>query len=170
MKIEIPDELFNDEELKNTPDRYKRFIEEWTDKCKDFKFTMFDNPSYGGMVIIKDISFSSACAHHLLPFVGKGHIGYIPDKKICGASKLIRALEKFASKPQTQEKLNRELIEYLMKQLNPKGVAVILEAEHNCMRIRGVKNPTSIMITSEVRGVFKTDDKTRDEFLRLIGK
>lgn len=171
MKIEIPDELFSKEELQNTSSRHNKFINEWADKTKDFKFTMFDNiPEYKGMVVMKDISFSSMCAHHLLPFTGKAFIAYIPWRKICGASKLIRALEKFASKPQTQEKLTYEVIEFLNDKLEPKGVAVVLEAGHDCMKIRGVKNPTSVMVTSEVRGAFKTDNKTREEFMRLIGK
>ena len=170
MKLEIPDELFNEEELSNTPDRFKRFIEELKQKRNDFKFTMFDNPGYKGMIVMKYIAMSSLCAHHLLPFTGVAHIGYIPKDKLCGASKLIRALEKFSSKPQTQEKLTLELIEFLVDKLKPKGVGVVIEAAHDCMRIRGVKNPSSVMITSELRGVFDKNPATRDEFMRFIGK
>ena len=170
MILEIPDDLFNEEELNNTPDRFKRFIKEWREKRNDFKFTMFDNPGYKGMVVMKDIAMSSLCAHHLLPFTGMAHIGFLPGKKLCGASKLIRALEKFSSKPQTQEKLTLELIEFLDKKLEPKGVGVVIEAAHDCMRIRGVKNPSSVMITSELRGVFDKNPATRNEFMRFIGK
>ncbi len=172
MNINVPDELFNDEELANTKARYEKFVAEWAKLREDFKFTMFQRPeNHTGMVIMKDIAFASQCAHHLLPFTGKAHIGYIPDEKICGASKLVRALEMFASKPQTQEKLTAELIDFLDEKLVPKGVIVILEAGHDCMKIRGVKNHSSIMITSEVRRMFLDDDKNvKEEFLRLIGK
>ncbi len=170
MILEIPDELFNEEELKNTPDRFKRFIDEWKSKRNDFKFTMFDSPGYKGMIIIKDIAMSSLCAHHLLPFTGKAHIGYVVKDKICGASKLVRTLEKFSSKPQTQEKLTMEVANFLDKNLKPEGVAVVIEAAHDCMKIRGVKNPSSVMITSELRGVFDSNPATRDEFMRFIGK
>lgn len=174
MELKVDDELFNDEELKNTPDRYGRFIEEWKNKCKDFKFTVFDNPihknkrMYSGIVGMFDVSFNSLCAHHLLPFSGKAYMAYIPGKKICGASKLIRALEKYASKPQTQEKLTLEVIEFLNEKLKPKGVAVVLVAKHDCMCIRGIKNATSQMVTSEMRGVFLTNKDTREEFLRFM--
>lgn len=170
MKLEVEDSLMNPEELENTPGRYKRFMDEWKCKTEDFKFTMFDNPGYEGMVVMKDIAFSSLCAHHMLPFVGKGHIAYIPNDKICGASKLIRALEKFSSCPQTQEQLTMQVVNFLEDRLKPKGVAVVLEAGHDCMKIRGVKNPSSVMVTSELRGNFKDDKATREEFMRFIGK
>ena len=173
MKLNIKDELFNKEELINTPKRVDRFLKEWEDNRQDFNFTMFVNPGYKGMVIIKDIAFASLCAHHLLPFTGIAHIGYIPGDRICGASKLIRALEKFASKPQTQEKLTAELIYYLEEKLHPLGLIVVIEASHECMRIRGVRNPSSKMVTSEVRGVFLKEEvgkHPKEEFLRLIGK
>ena len=157
---------FCEEEVENTPDRIKRFMEEWDDS--DFNFTMFENPDYNEMVILKDIEFSSICAHHLLPFHGKGHIGYVPDKKICGISKLARALDKFAHKPQTQEKLTQELADFLEEKLEPQGLMIVLEAQHDCMRIRGIKKKNSQMVTSVIRGVFKEQDKTRKEFLELI--
>ena len=160
--------MFNDEELKNTPQRYEKFMKEWNKKREEFNFTIFDNPDYTGMVVMKNITFNSMCAHHLLPFKGIGHIGYIPGKKICGASKLIRALEMFSHKPQTQEKLTVEVKDFLMEKLKPKGVMIVLEAKHDCMCIRGVKNPTSVMITSECTGSFKNHEKTREEFLQFI--
>jgi GTP cyclohydrolase I len=108
------------------------------------------------------------CSHHLLPFTGTCDIGYIPNDKICGASKLIRAVEKFAHKPQLQEKLCTEITEFLMKQLKPLGVIVVIESQHECMTIRGVRNRTAKMVTSEVRGIFKEDRGTRQEFMELI--
>jgi len=170
MKLEIDDSLLTEEEIENTPKRFAKFMNEWADKRKEFNFTMFDNPGYKGLVIMKNISMSSLCAHHILPFTGKAHIGYIVGDKYCGASKLIRALEMFASKPQTQENLAMEVVEFLEKKLDPKGVAVVIEAAHDCMRIRGVRNPTSTMVTSELRGAIKDDPATRDEFFRLIDK
>ena len=170
MKIEIDDELFDKEELLNTPTRYKKFLKEWENKCDDFNFTTFNNVGYTGMIGIRDISFYSLCAHHLLPFKGVAHIAYIPNKRICGASKLIRALEKFSHKPQLQEKITVQVAEFLEEELSPKGVAVVLEAKHDCMCIRGVKNSTSVMFTSELRGNFLKDIATREEFMRFIGK
>lgn len=166
MELKVKDELMNDEELQNTPGRWERFQEEW-EKSKDFKFTMFDNPGYDQIVILKNIEFASLCAHHLLPFHGKAHIGYIPNEKICGISKLARALDAFANKPQTQEKLTQELADFLEEKLNPKGLMIVLDASHDCMRIRGIKKQHSSMVTSAIRGVFKEKD-TRDEFLQLI--
>lgn len=168
MNREILEECdweFNEEELKNTPDRVKRFVDEWNDN--DFNFTMFDNPDYDEMIVLKDIEFSSICSHHLLPFHGHGSIGYIPDKKICGISKLARALDKFAHRPQTQEKLTQDLGDFLEEKLKPKGLMIVLEAQHDCMRIRGVKKKESNMVTSVVRGVFKKNE-VRQEFLELI--
>lgn len=170
MKLKINDNLFNKEELMNTPQRYERFMNEWQCKTNDFNFTMFKNPGIKGMIIMKNISFSSMCSHHLLPFSGLAHVGYISSEKVCGASKLIRTVEKFACKPQMQEKLTAEVADYLSKKLNPLGVAVVIEASHDCMKIRGVKNPTAIMVTSELRGIFDKNPATRDEFFRLIGK
>jgi GTP cyclohydrolase I len=166
MKIEYDDTLFNDEELKNTPDRIKRFTEEWKKK-QNFNFTVFDNPNYSQMVILKKIEFASLCAHHLLPFHGHADVGYIPDKKICGISKLARTVDMFSCCPQTQEKLTEEIVNFLNRKLAPKGVMVVLQAAHDCMRIRGVKKQHSIMITSAFRGVFE-EQKVREEFLRLI--
>jgi len=168
MNREILEECdweFNEEELKNTPDRVKRFVDEWNDN--DFNFTMFDNPDYDEMIVLKDIEFSSLCSHHLLPFHGHGGIGYIPDEKICGISKLARALDKFAHRPQTQEKLTQDLGDFLEEKLKPKGLMIVLEAQHDCMRIRGVKKKESNMVTSVVRGVFKKNE-VRQEFLELI--
>ena len=171
MKIEYPDELFNEEEMKNTPIRVKRFISEWT-KDSDFKFTVFPNKHNAtGMILLKDIPFDSLCSHHLLPFKGVAHIAYIPDKVICGVSKLARTVDKFAHRPQMQEVLTAQIIDYIMKHTQAKGAMVVLEATHDCMVIRGVKKPGAKMVTSELRGVFADPPKgknPREEFLMLI--
>jgi len=169
MQIEIPDELFSAEELRNTPDRIKRFLQEWQNK-DDFKFTMFDNPGYDQMILLKSIEFGSLCSHHLLPFTGFAHVGYIPDKKICGISKLARVVDMFASRPQVQERLTQQIADFIVQQLNPIGVMVVLEAQHECMRIRGVKKANSVMVTSALKGLFKKDEKARLEFMGLIRK
>lgn len=156
---------FCEEEMENTPERIKNFVEEWQDNA--FNFTTFDNPDYDQMVILEGVEFNSLCAHHLLPFHGEGYIGYIPDEEICGISKLARALDKFAHKPQTQEKLTQELADFLEGKLDPKGLMIVLKAKHDCMRIRGIKKKNSRMTTSAVRGVFE-NQKTKNEFLRLI--
>jgi len=166
MKIKYENGLFNEEEKKNTPKRIQRFQEEWSNN-QDFNFTIFDNPNYNQMIILKNIEFASLCAHHLLPFHGTAHVGYIPNEMICGVSKLARTVDKFASKPQTQEKLTEEIVDFLMKKLKPKGVMIVMEAAHDCMRIRGVKKQHSSMVTSAIRGVFK-EQKVREEFLELI--
>ena len=166
MKIEYSDKFFNEEELNNTPDRIKRFQDEWN-KSGDFKFTIFNNPGYNQMVILKHIEFASMCAHHLLPFHGEAHIGYIPKNRICGISKLARVIDMYANRPQTQEKLTEEIVDFIMKELDPKGVMIVMEAAHDCMRIRGVKKQNSIMVTSAIRGVFEQQE-VRSEFLRLI--
>jgi GTP cyclohydrolase I len=165
MLIEYKDEWFSEEELENTPKRIERFLDEW-ERNNKFNFTVFKNPGYDQMVILKNIEFSSICSHHLLPFHGSAHVGYVPDTKLCGISKLARVVDKFANKPQIQERLTDEIANYLMKRLDPKGVMVVLEASHDCMRIRGVKKQHSVMVTSAIRGVFKNLD-AREEFLRL---
>jgi GTP cyclohydrolase I len=168
MKIHIDDKLFDAEERRNTPKRVARYYAELR-KNGDFKFTVFKNPGYDQLIILKNVEFSSLCAHHLMPFVGKAHIGYIPKEKICGVSKLARALDKFASKPQLQERLTQELADFIEKQLTPVGVMVVIEAQHECMRCRGVRKQGSVMVTSAIKGAFRHNDyKARDEFLQLI--
>jgi len=165
MKIEISNKLFNEEEIRNTPTRIKNFFNEMKDK-KNFKFTTFKNPGYNQMIILKDINFYSFCSHHLLPFFGKAHIGYIPGKKICGISKLARLVDKFASKPQIQERMTEEIVSYLEKEMKPEGCICVVEGQHLCMIMRGVKKENSVMVTSAIRGVFDKM-KVREEFFRL---
>ena len=166
MKLEINDKFFNKEELDNTENRWKRFMKEW-ESNKEFKFTIFDNPNYDQMVILKNIDFYSLCSHHLLPFYGKVSIGYIPDKKICGISKLARLVDKIANRPQIQERMTQEIADYIQKELNPKGVMVIVKGVHLCMRMRGIKKQNAEMVTSAIKGVFEKQE-SREEFMRLI--
>ena len=132
--------------------------------------TIFDGESYDEMIIVRDIEYYSSCEHHVLPFFGKAHIGYIPDGKILGLSKIPRIVDIFARRLQNQERLTSQVADCIMKLLNPKGVGVVLEAKHLCMMARGVEKQGSNVITSAMRGSFKKNDNTRAEFLRLIGK
>ncbi len=156
------------EGLKDTPGRISKMWEEFKSH-EQFNMTVFEDiGEYNEMIVVKDIQFYSLCEHHLLPFFGKAHVAYIPNKKICGLSKLVRVVNKFAYRPQVQERLTAQIAEFLEKELNPKGVAVVMEAEHLCMSMRGVKNPTSYTVTSKLTGVFMENQKTREEFLNLI--
>ena len=120
------------------------------------------------MVILKDIPFYSMCEHHFLPFHGIAHVGYLPDGRIVGLSKLARAVEIFARRPQVQERLSSQIADCVETVLEAKGVGVVVQAEHLCMTARGVRKPGSKMVTSAMRGKFRDDDKTRQEFLQLI--
>lgn len=166
MELKLDDSLFNEEELNNTPSRYEGFLNEWAGN-NYFKFTTFENPGYDQMVILKDIDFSSLCSHHLLPFHGVAHVGYIPGEKICGISKLARVVDKFASRPQIQERMTQEIADFIQSELQPKGVMVVVSAQHDCMRIRGVKKQNSNMVTSAIKGEFSKPE-TRNEFLKLL--
>ena len=123
---------------------------------------------YDQMVLVKDIEFYSMCEHHLLPFFGYAHIAYIPDGKIIGLSKIPRLLDMFSRRLQVQERLTQEVSDMLNETLSPRGVAVILEAQHMCMQMRGVEKKNSYMSTSAMHGIFREDDKTRKEFLDII--
>ena len=130
---------------------------------------IFDEEDQGqGMVIIGDVPFFSMCEHHLLPFVGKAHMGYIPDGKIAGASKLARALETVARQPQLQERMTNQLADAICDVLKPDGAAVVIEAEHLCMSMRGVKKQGSLIVTSATRGLFNKCGISRGEFLSLL--
>lgn len=131
----------------------------------------FDEKSNDEMVIVRDIPFSSMCEHHLLPFVGKAHIAYIPsDNKIIGLSKLARIVDNFAKRPQVQERLTHDIADFLYTNMQPKGVAVIIEAEHMCMSIRGAKASGSKTQTYALRGIMRSDARTRAEALALLDK
>ncbi|MDD5623908.1 MAG: GTP cyclohydrolase I FolE [Candidatus Peribacteraceae bacterium] len=122
-----------------------------------------------GMIIVKDIECYSLCEHHLLPFVGKVHVGYIPDKKVIGLSKIPRVVDMFARRLQTQERLGQQICDALEKILKPKGIGVVISASHFCMMMRGVEKQHSTAVTSHVKGIFRKDARTRQEFLRLVG-
>ena len=160
------------EGLLETPKRVANMYEEifaglTEDPKKHIK--LFNEQSNDEMVIVKDIPFYSMCEHHLLPFFGKAHIGYIPsDNKIIGLSKLARIVDNFAKKPQVQERLTSDIADFLNDNLQPKGVAVIMEAEHMCMTMRGARAAGSKTQTSALRGIMRTDAKTRAEVLSLL--
>ena len=124
--------------------------------------------SYDEIVLLKDIAFHSMCEHHLMPFMGKAHVGYLPKGKIIGVSKLARIVSTYARRPQVQERLTTEIAHFLMQELDALGVAVVLEATHTCMTIRGVKKPNSVMVTSAMLGRFRSDARSRAEILALI--
>lgn len=132
--------------------------------------TVFDNEDYDEMVIAKDIEFFSTCEHHLISFFGKVHIGYIPNAKIIGLSKMPRLVEVYARRLQTQERLTSQIAQGLMNVVEPKGVGVVIEAQHLCMMARGVQKQNAKVSTSALRGLFKKNPDTRTEFLRLIGR
>ncbi len=158
----------NREGLRETPERVAKMWEEF-ESLRNFNMKLFEEfGEYNEMVLVKDITFYSLCEHHLLPFFGKVHIAYIPNGVICGLSKLVRTVRAFALRPQVQERLTEEIADFIQKELNPKGVGVVLAAEHLCMSMRGVMSPGHITVTSALRGVFMKDIKTREEFLKLI--
>ncbi|HIZ11266.1 MAG TPA: GTP cyclohydrolase I FolE [Candidatus Eubacterium faecavium] len=160
--------------LKETPrrvaDMYAEMFSGLTeDPEKHLKF--FEEKSNDEMVIVRDIPFSSMCEHHLLPFVGKAHIAYIPNgNKIIGLSKIARIVDNFAKRPQVQERLTHDIADFLYKKMDAKGVAVIIEAEHMCMSIRGAKASGSKTQTSALRGNIRSDARTRAEALALLDK
>jgi GTP cyclohydrolase I len=130
--------------------------------------TVFDDENHEEMVMVKDIPFYSMCEHHLIPFHGKAHVAYLPKGRLTGLSKLARLVEAFARRPQLQERLTTQIADTLMDGLDPHGVLVVVEAEHLCMSMRGVKKPGSITVTSAVRGTFCDRDATRAEAYSLI--
>ena len=163
----------NREGLLETPARVARMYEECfaglhQDPAVHFE-TLFDE-HHDEMVIVHDIPFFSMCEHHLVPFFGKAHIAYLPSEsgKICGISKLARLVEVYARRPQVQERLTSQVADTLVEQLNPRGVAVVMEAEHLCMSMRGVKKPGAKTVTNAMRGIFKEDAATRAEALSLL--
>lgn len=157
----------NREGLKDTPARYIKFLEQFLSP-PDFSFTAFDSEGMDEMVIVKDIPFYSLCEHHLAPFFGVAHIAYIPNTKIVGISKLPRTLELYARRFQNQERITQQVAERIEQELEPLGVAVVINAQHLCMSMRGVRKPGASTTTSKMLGVFKTDLNARNEFLKLI--
>jgi len=129
---------------------------------------LFVEEDYQEMILCKDLDFYSLCEHHLLPFMGKAHVAYLPNKHIVGISKLARMVEIYCRRLQVQERLTTQIAQTLMEEINPLGVAVVLEAQHLCMRMRGVQKQNSKMTTSAMLGVFRTNLETRQEFMNLI--
>lgn len=123
---------------------------------------------YDELVLVRDIAFNSMCEHHLLPFIGVAHVGYLPRGKVVGLSKLARVVEEVSHRPQVQERMTHQIADLLTKELDPKGVIVVLEAGHSCMTIRGIRKPGSVTITSAVRGLFKTNQSSRAEVMGFI--
>ncbi len=156
------------EGLRETPQRVARMWEEF-EKLRSFDMKLFEEfGTYNEMVLVKDIKFYSLCEHHLLPFFGSVHIAYIPDGVICGLSKLVRTVRSFSLRPQVQERLTEEIADFLERELKPKGVGIVVEAEHLCISMRGAMSPGHLTVTSALRGVFLKDMKTREEFLKLV--
>jgi GTP cyclohydrolase IA len=160
----------NDESLADTPGRVARMYAEMLTP-EPFDLTTFPNgEGYDELVIARNIRFHSLCEHHLLPFHGVAHIGYLPGERILGLSKLARVVDLFAASLQVQERLTRQISNWLEDHLEPRGVGVVLEAEHLCMSLRGVVKPGATTITSALHGLVRTDPRTRDEFLTLAGR
>ena len=161
------------EGLRETPKRviksYERIFSGYKQKPEDF-LKIFDGESYDEMIVVKDIELYSVCEHHMLPFTGKAHIGYIPDGKIIGLSKIPRLVDMYARRLQNQERMTNQIARALYDVLKPKGVGVIVEAQHMCMMARGVEKQDSNVVTSALLGLFKKELNTRSEFLRLIGR
>jgi GTP cyclohydrolase I len=159
------------EGLLETPDRVARmYAEVFQGLHQDprIHLTKLFTQKYDEIVLIRDIRFSSFCEHHLLPFSGVGHVAYLPNGKVVGLSKIPRVLDVLARRPQMQEKLTEELADLLMRELDAKGVAVVVEASHSCMTVRGVQKPGSSFVTSAMRGAFKDRLATRTEVMSLI--
>ena len=162
----------NREGLKKTPHRvakaYEFLTQGYHKKIKDVLNGAVFNEKYDEMVIVKDIDFYSMCEHHLLPFFGKVHIAYIPDGKIVGLSKIPRIVDVFARRLQVQERMTQEIADTIDEYLSPKGVGVVVEAYHMCMMMRGVEKQNSTTTTSAMHGIFKSDARTRMEFVNLM--
>ena len=160
------------EGLVKTPSRvakaYRFLTKGYSDDLEQLLNDAIFNECYDEIVIVKDIDFYSLCEHHMLPFYGKCHIAYIPDKKIIGLSKIPRIVEMFSRRLQVQERMTTQIGNLLNKVLSPKGVAVVAEAKHLCMMMRGVEKQNSVATTSCMIGEFKSNSKTRSEFLKLI--
>lgn len=160
--------------LLNTPNRIAKLYEEifaGLSTPDEEILKPIEGESHEELVLLKDIPFYSVCEHHLLPFIGKAHVAYIPSGgKIVGLSELAKAVELFAKRPQVQERLTSQLADLIMRKLRPKGAMVIIDAEHLCLSMRGVKKSGANTVTSAVRGIFRTKESTRMELLELIKK
>ncbi|MBN1510118.1 MAG: GTP cyclohydrolase I FolE [Sedimentisphaerales bacterium] len=159
------------EGLKKTPERVARMYAELlggTFEDPRVHLRSVFTEKYDEIVLLRDIPFHSVCEHHLLPFIGKAHVAYLPTGKVLGVSKLARIVDTFAHRLQAQERLTGQIADFLMQNLKPLGVAVVLQASHSCMTIRGIQKPGSLMVTSALRGIFKKDARSRNEVLSLM--
>jgi GTP cyclohydrolase I len=160
--------------IKDTPNRVARMYQEifsGLETPTEEILKHLEGESHDELVLLKDIPFYSVCEHHLLPFIGKAHVGYIPGAgKIAGIGELAKALEIFAKRPQVQERLTAQLADVIMDKLKPKGAIVVIDAEHLCLSMRGIKKPGAHIVTSAVRGIFRSKTSSRQEVLELIKK
>ncbi len=160
------------EGLKNTPERVEKSMRFLTSGYNQNIDKIINNAIFtvdcDDMVIVKDIEFYSLCEHHILPFFGKCHIGYIPRGKVFGVSKLARIVDVFARRLQIQERLTKEIADVLLDKISPEGVGVVIESQHMCMTMRGIQKQNSLMVTSTMLGSFREEEATRLEFLKLI--
>jgi GTP cyclohydrolase I len=160
----------SDESLRDTPRRMAAAYAELLTP-EPFNVTTFPNDGgYDELVVVRDIPFHSLCEHHLLPFVGVAHVGYIPGERIAGLSKLARVVDHFARALQVQERLTKQIAGWFERELSPKGAGVVLEAEHMCMSLRGAAKPGTRTVTSALHGLVRDDPRTRQEFLTLTGR
>lgn len=162
------------EGLIDTPARVTKAYGEWfrgydEDPAAILQRTFEEVDGYDEMVVLKDIRFESFCEHHMAPIIGKAHVGYIPTDRVVGISKLVRLVDAYGKRLQVQEKLTAQIANTLQEVLQPRGVAVVMEGEHHCMSTRGVHKHGVTMVTSRMMGIFKSNDITRQEFLKLIG-
>lgn len=161
----------NREGLKGTPARVARMYSELLAGMREdpeIHLQSVFTENYDEIVLLRDIPFFSICEHHLLPFIGKAHVAYLPIRQVLGVSKLARIVDCFARRLQCQERLTNQIADLIMDRLKPMGVAVVLEAAHSCMTIRGIKKPGSMMVTSALRGIFRKDPRSRNEILSLM--
>lgn len=161
--------VVDSEGTRDTPGRMARGYAELLN-ARPFRMTTFPNDEgYDELVLARDIPLRSVCQHHMLPFVGVAHVGYLPGARILGLSKLARVVEHFACRPQVQERLTKQVADHLAEQLRPRGVGVVVEAEHTCMTLRGVRATGSRTVTSTLLGTLRDDAASRQEFLALTG-
>ena len=161
------------EGLAGTPKRVARAYEDWfsgyqEDPVRFLKRTFEEVDGYDEMIVLRDIEFESHCEHHMAPIIGRAHVGYLPTNKVVGISKLARVVDAFARRFQVQEKMTAQIANCIRDVLNPKGVGVVIEAEHQCMTTRGIHKSGVTMVTSQMLGSFRKDARTRAEFLRMI--
>jgi GTP cyclohydrolase I len=162
------------EGLARTPERVRRMYDELTAGYHVNPDALINGAcfsvDYDEMVVVRDIEFFSLCEHHLLPFIGKAHVGYLPKGRVVGLSKIPRIVDMYAQRLQVQERLTVQVADFLMERLEPKGVACVVEATHLCTMMRGVRKQEATMVTSSMTGTFRRDARTRAEFMGLIGK